>query len=96
MSGLEIAVGVAGIISAFVQVAKGIYSIQEKRKKNKLAALLNANTDNAESRLITTLNDGKAEVKSEYDNDVRRIGPSFERGDGTAPPFQAHSLSLGM
>jgi hypothetical protein len=94
MSGLEIAVGVAGIISALVQAAKGIYSIRDKRKKNKLAASLNTNTDNAESRLITTLNDGKAEVKSEYDNDVRRIGPSFEHGDGIPPRSFARTSSL--
>jgi len=86
MSGLEIAAGVAGIISAFVTVGRAVRSLQEKRKQKKLALLqLNANTDNAESRLITTLNDGQSDVKNEYDSDLRRIGPAFDRGDGTFP-----------
>jgi hypothetical protein len=83
MSGLEIAAGIAGIISAFVTVGRAIRAYQKSREKKKLALLAAAKT--AETRLINAVDTGPQRIKHEYDGSLTRIGPAFAKGDGNSP-----------
>ena len=77
MSGLEIVAVVAGIVSAITAVGGAIKKARRERK-----AALQAATQNLETQLITTLDNGPPRINGEYSNDVARIGSAFSRGDG--------------
>jgi hypothetical protein len=77
MSGLEIIGVVAGIVSAITAVGGAIKKARRERQ-----AKLQAATQNLETRLITTLDNGPPRINGEYDNDVGRLGSAFSRGDG--------------
>jgi hypothetical protein len=82
MSGLEIAAGIAGIISAIVTVSKAVKENRRRRKAKKLSIF--ARAQNAEAQLLTTLDDGPPRINTEYNRDLARIGPEFNRGDGSS------------
>jgi len=83
MSGIEIAVGVAGIVTAIVKVAQAVRKFRNERANKR--ARIDRNAETAESRLITTLDNGPPQISNEYDRNLVRIGPAFSRGDGTWP-----------
>src|SRR5277367_3388527 len=72
MSGLEIIGVVAGIVSAITAVGGAIKKARRERQ-----AKLQAATQNLETRLITTLDNGPPRINGEYDNDVGRLGLRF-------------------
>jgi hypothetical protein len=76
MSGLDVAVNVATIVSSFLRVQKAIENIATRRQD------LSPDVKAEESRLLRVLRDGPQKINTEYNNGARRIGPSFSRGDG--------------
>lgn len=75
MSGLDVAVNVATIVSSFLRVQKAIESIATRQQDSfpDLKA--------EESRLLRILREGPPKINTEYNNGARRIGPSFSCGD---------------
>ena len=71
MSGLEIAAGIAGIVSAFVTVGRAVKSFRDNRKKKKKK--LQEEAESAESRLLNTVDNGPPRINGEYSRDVARV-----------------------
>lgn len=82
MSGLEIAAGIAGIVSGFITVGRAVKAFQKSRKKKK--QWLHSNAEKAENRLVSTIDDGPSRINHEYNHDIRRIGQGFAQGDGNS------------
>ena len=76
MSGLEVAIGVAGAVGSLVQGFKsGVElwrSFRDWRRKR--------NGRDLEASLVR----GSSEVHGTYSQELRRLGPRFAAGDGTA------------
>ena len=87
MPGLEIAAGIAAIVSAFVTVGRAVRAFQKYRKQKKQR--LQSNAESAENRLLSTIDNGPPRISHEYNHDLTRIGQAFAQGDGT-PTFQNH------
>lgn len=68
MSGLEVAVGVAGIVPAFTSAVSLYRSLKEKKKSAR-------NTN-----LETSLTIGGPQVQAEYDGDFTRLGLGLRLG----------------
>ena len=81
MSGFEVVVGVAGIVSAVVCVFNLVKKAAASRKAKKLA--IQANVQTAENQLVTTLQGSPHQIYEELNNDLARAGAIFARGDGT-------------
>ena len=77
MSGLEVAALVAGIISAYT----GAATLYRKWRSDRQARRQQLQNE----RLDQSLVQGRADVQARYDNDFRRLGAIFARGDGTSP-----------
>lgn len=71
MSGLDVAVNVATIVSR-VQGSKGNQLNDQIRPRMQKFA---------ESRLMRVLREGPEKINAEYNNGACRIGPSYSRGD---------------
>jgi hypothetical protein len=80
MSGIEIAAGVAGIVSALCAVGTIIKKARRQRKEKKKA--LQAEAFKAEQRLLVTMDEGPPAINREYDQNLQRLGERFKRGDG--------------
>jgi len=80
MSGLEIAAGVAGIVSAFCAVGTIVKNARRQRKEKEKA--LQAEAFKAEQRLVVTIDKGPPAINREYDQNFVRLGERFRRGDG--------------
>lgn len=74
MSGFEVVALVAGIVSAF-SGATGLYRTWRKDKKER-------REKKANQRLEGRLDGHGKEVQRAYDDDFRRLGAAFARGDG--------------
>jgi hypothetical protein len=74
MSGIEIAVGVAAVVTAFNGSAKLYQSWRDKRKER----AKNAQNQNLERSLTI----GATTVQKEYDGYHAKLGPEFAAGDG--------------
>jgi hypothetical protein len=76
MSGLEVAIGVAGAVVGLVQGFQSAVdlwrSFRDWRRKR--------NGRDLEASLVR----GSSEVQDTYSQDLRRLGPRFAAGDGTA------------
>lgn len=86
MSGLEVAVGVVSIVSAIVKVAEAIRTFRNNRNKKK--ARIQRGAEDAEFRLLSTLDNSPPQINDEYSRDLVRIGPTFSRGDRIFPLFR--------
>jgi hypothetical protein len=82
MSGLEVVVGVAGIVSAAVAVFNLVKKAAASRKAKKLA--IQPNVQTAENQLVTTLQGSPNQIYEELHKDLARAGAVFARGDGKA------------
>lgn len=80
MSDVEISVYITHIVSTIGVVAGAIKNSRRGRESKKLA--IEPLAQNAESRLIKTLDDGASVIKREYDAALERVGPMFSKGDG--------------
>src|SRR5436305_7117994 len=80
MSGIEIAAGVAGIISALCTVGNFIRKTRRQRKEKKKG--LQAEAVKAEQRLVVTMDEGPPAINREYNQNLQRLGEQFRRGDG--------------
>ena len=80
MSGIEIAAGVAGLVTAFVGVGNFFMDFADRRRAKKIA--LKAQDEKAETRLTTTLQHSPNKINGDYQNGVRSFGERFARGDG--------------
>lgn len=94
MSGLEIAAGIAGIISGFITVGRAVKAFQKSRKKKK--QWLQSNAESAENRLICTIDNGPSRVNHEYNHDLQRIGKAFAQGDGNSIFYVLFTYSLDI
>jgi hypothetical protein len=77
MSGLEIPMLIAGIVSAFTAVVNTVRNVRKKRRQS-----LPPPTKAAENALITTLETGPTSINNEYTRDLARLGSAFKQGDG--------------
>lgn len=86
MSGLEVAAGVLTIVAAFGTGAELLAKYRDRRKAKKAATAQQDQEEAAggKKRLDQSLVRGRQEVRKEYDTDVARLGPEFQRGDGIA------------
>ena len=89
MSGLEIVGVVAGIVSAITAVGGAIKKARRERRVR-----LQSSTENLETRLITTLDNGPPRINGEYNSDVARLGSPFTRGDGEKTRLSSFCLTL--
>jgi hypothetical protein len=80
MSGFEIVVGIAGIVSAIVGVKNLISKAIASRKAKKLA--IRANEQIAEQQLMKTLQESPNQIYEEFRKDLARVGGVFAKGDG--------------
>lgn len=80
MSGIEIAAGVAGVISALCAVGNFIRKSRKQRKEKKKA--LKAEAVKAEQQLVITMDEGPPAINKEYNQNLQRLGEQFRRGDG--------------
>ena len=74
MSGMEVVALVAGIVSAF-SGATNLYRSWRKDKKER-------REKKANQRLEKVLGENGHQVQKSYDDDFRRLGAVFTRGDG--------------
>ena len=88
MSGLEVVVGVAGIVSAVVGVFNLIKTAAASRRAKKLA--IQANVQTAEKQLVTTLQGSPNQIYEELHKNLARAGAAFGRGDGTLMKSSSH------
>ena len=77
MSGIEVVALVAGIVSAYTGAATLFRKWRSDRKERR-QQLQN-------ERLDQSLVQGRTDVQGRYDNDFRRLGVVFARGDGSSP-----------
>jgi hypothetical protein len=86
MSGLEVAAAVMGIVAAFTTATDFFSRLRGKRKAKK-AAKAKAKQEQEEvakeESVDKSLVLGRQEVRREYDTDLARLGPEFQRGDET-------------
>jgi hypothetical protein len=86
MSGLEVGVAVMGIVAAFTTAADFFSRLRGKRKAKK-AAKAKARQEQEEAAKEESVDKslvlGRREVRREYDTDLARLGPEFQRGDET-------------
>ena len=83
MSGIEVVALVAGIVSAFTGAGSLFRSWRRDRKERQ--------RQEKNQHLEQALVKGSSDVQKTYDDDFRRLGPMFARGDGMASPI---SISL--
>ena len=84
MSGLEIAVGVAGIVSAFISGVTLFRDWRKERRERKEDAIAKIpQAYEVENSLVL----GHTQVQSRYDQDFARLGRMFARGDGKLGGF---------
>ena len=83
MSGIEVVALVAGIVSAFTGAGTLFRSWRRDRKERQ--------RQEKNQHLEQALVKGSSDVQKTYDDDFRRLGPMFARGDGMASPI---SISL--
>ena len=76
MSGLEIIGLVAGIVSAFSSAGTFFLDWKKKRRERE--------QQQANQRLQQLVQSGGGDIQTEYDQDFRRLGQVFARGDGKA------------
>jgi len=88
MSGFEVLVGVAGIVSAVVSVFNLVRTAVASRKAKKLA--IQAKVQTAETQLVTTLQRSPNQIYEELQKDVARAGAAFGRGDGTLMKWSSY------
>ena len=84
MSGLEVVALVAGIVSAFTGAGTLFRNWRRDRKERR--------KQEKNQRLEQTLVKGSSDVQTTYNDDFRRLGPMFARGDGMTPPISTSSL----
>jgi len=89
MTGLETAAAIAGICSTLMTGGKLIHDIYKNRTEKKLA--IDANTQAAESQLVTTLHNGPPRINYDYARFMAHIGPQFSQLDHIA---SQHLLSI--
>jgi hypothetical protein len=80
MSGIEVVMLVAGIVSAFA----GTASYLNERKKRKAEKAQEKRR--ARKQLQVTVTSAPRQIQDEYDKDFARIGPKFAFGDCKFPP----------
>ena len=85
MSGIEVVALVAGIVSAFAG-AGSLFSNWRRDRKERQKQEKNQQLEQA-------LVKGSSDVQRTYDDDFRRLGPMFARGDGMTSSISAFSLS---
>ena len=83
MSGLEVVGLVAGIVSAFAGAGSLFRNWRRDRKERR--------RQEKNRHLEQALIKGSSDVQKTYDDDFRRLGPVFARGDGRTPPTSISS-----
>ena len=86
MSGIEVVALVAGIVSAFGGAAELYKTWRDRRKERR------ENKEN--TQLHQLVQSSSLQIRQEYDNDFRRLGKVFARGDGLFPHFNILSHEL--
>lgn len=84
MSGLEVVALVAGIVSAYSGAASLFRNWRRDRKERQ--------QQKKNQHLNQALVKGSSDVQKTYDDDFRRLGQLFARGDGKTSPMPAPSL----